>query len=87
MTIDQVSLSNRASTVEYHIQRYNIYFPNLSALRNVLLIKFELTLYCTVRQQMVPPCSGKTLCVKFRESMNMNGRYQMQGGKNWILPK
>jgi hypothetical protein len=25
--------------------------------------------------------------VKVSEAVDMNGRFQMQGGKNWILPK
>jgi hypothetical protein len=31
--------------------------------------------------------SHPTGCIKLPEAVDMNGRFQMQGGKNWILPK
>jgi hypothetical protein len=32
--------------------------------------------------------SKQTLYIRYiPEAVDMNGRFQMQGGKNWILPK
>jgi hypothetical protein len=35
----------------------------------------------------VPGTGGIERAPVFTEAVDMNGRFQMQGGKNWILPK
>jgi hypothetical protein len=50
--------------------------------------------YCASRGNILarekPEQSERHYCAKFAltaEAVDMNGRFQKQGGKNWILPK
>jgi hypothetical protein len=43
---------------------------------------------CSQKQQWIARrMFNATLCSNSPEAVDMNRRFQMQGGKNWILPK